>query len=169
MNMSQTFEDEGTITVNGTVKWFDSSKGFGFATAPRLDMDILIHRNVLEAAGLGSIAEGSSATLRCLHVDGRLRATDVSNVTPPPRALSSEIDDGAVIHSEAVQARVKWFDSQKGYGFANEFGQSDDIFIGRDALNRSGLQSVETGEAISIQLAELNGQARVHMVHNWVR
>ena len=36
-------------------------------------------------------------------------------------------------------ARVKWFDKAKGFGFANVFGQPEDVFIHIEVLRRSGL------------------------------
>ena len=51
-------------------------------------------------------------------------------------------------------ARVKWFDKAKGFGFANVFGSSDDVFIHIEVLRRSGLSDLQSGEAIGLRLVD---------------
>jgi cold shock protein len=41
----------------GTVKWFNTQKGFGFIT-PDTGKDVFVHGTALEAAGMHSLAEG---------------------------------------------------------------------------------------------------------------
>ena len=53
-------------------------------------------------------------------------------------------------------ARVKWFDKAKGFGFANVFGRSDDVFIHIEVLRRSGLADLQPGEALAIRV--INGK-----------
>jgi CspA family cold shock protein len=42
----------------GTVKFFNTSKGFGFITPDGGAKDVFVHATALEAAGLRSLAEG---------------------------------------------------------------------------------------------------------------
>lgn len=42
----------------GTVKFFNSSKGFGFISAEGGAKDVFVHATALEAAGLRNLAEG---------------------------------------------------------------------------------------------------------------
>jgi len=42
----------------GTVKWFNASKGFGFITHE--DKDVFVHISAVEAAGLHSLNEGDA-------------------------------------------------------------------------------------------------------------
>jgi CspA family cold shock protein len=43
----------------GTVKWFNSTKGFGFVTPDDGGEELFLHRSVLEQAGLRDLAEGT--------------------------------------------------------------------------------------------------------------
>jgi CspA family cold shock protein len=42
----------------GTVKFFNSSKGFGFVTPEGGGKDIFVHASAVEAAGMSSLSEG---------------------------------------------------------------------------------------------------------------
>jgi CspA family cold shock protein len=43
----------------GTVKFFNSSKGFGFIAPEGGAKDVFVHATALEAAGMTSLSEGS--------------------------------------------------------------------------------------------------------------
>jgi cold shock protein len=42
----------------GTVKFFNTSKGFGFIAPEGGGKDVFVHATAVEAAGMGSLAEG---------------------------------------------------------------------------------------------------------------
>jgi CspA family cold shock protein len=42
----------------GTVKWFNSQKGYGFIQAQSGGKDVFVHISAVEKAGLGSLNEG---------------------------------------------------------------------------------------------------------------
>jgi len=45
---------------NGTVKWFNNKKGYGFITSPGNDKDIFVHITSVQKSGLDRIAEGQN-------------------------------------------------------------------------------------------------------------
>jgi CspA family cold shock protein len=47
---------------SGTVKWFNSQKGFGFVQPDDGDKDVFVHISAVERAGLGSLSEGQKIT-----------------------------------------------------------------------------------------------------------
>ena len=57
--------DEGgpTYGVNGTVKWFDQVRGFGFVTPDDGGQDVFLHSSVLQRAGRVDVQQGEKVAL----------------------------------------------------------------------------------------------------------
>ncbi|MBF0562622.1 MAG: cold-shock protein [Alphaproteobacteria bacterium] len=47
----------------GTVKWFNSTKGFGFIQPDNGGPDVFVHISAVERAGLGNLAEGQKISV----------------------------------------------------------------------------------------------------------
>jgi len=48
--------------ANGTVKWFNSTKGFGFIAPEGGSKDVFVHISALERAGLTSLNDDQKVT-----------------------------------------------------------------------------------------------------------
>lgn len=46
----------------GTVKWFNTQKGFGFIQPDTGSTDVFVHISAVERAGMGSLAEGQKVS-----------------------------------------------------------------------------------------------------------
>jgi cold shock protein len=62
----------------GTVKWFNSTKGYGFIQPDDGSKDVFLHISALERAGLGTVAEGQKLSYEIERGrDGKTAASDV--------------------------------------------------------------------------------------------
>lgn len=150
-------------TVLGRVKWFDPSKGFGFVVADEGGPDILLHANVLRNFGQSSVADAAGVTIVVQETARGVQAVEVLNIEPPQGEIAAkhlEDDRTATIAEEIdlslprMPARVKWFDKAKGFGFANVFGRSEDVFLHIEVLRRSGLADLQPGEAVTLRVVD---------------
>lgn len=48
--------------ANGTVKWFNATKGFGFIQPERGTKDVFVHISALERAGISHLPDGQKVT-----------------------------------------------------------------------------------------------------------
>ena len=48
--------------ANGTVKWFNATKGFGFIEPEGGKRDVFVHISAVERAGLTGLADGQKVT-----------------------------------------------------------------------------------------------------------
>ena len=46
----------------GTVKWFNSQKGFGFIQPENAEKDVFVHISAVERAGMDSLQEGQKVS-----------------------------------------------------------------------------------------------------------
>lgn len=149
-----------TRRVLGKVKWFDPVKGFGFVIADEGGPDILLHANVLRNFGQSSVADQARIEILAQDTDRGVQATEVLRIEPPegtgqlPLADFEDIDPAIIAAATLEPARVKWFDKAKGFGFANVFGRSEDVFVHIEVLRRSGLADLQPGEALAIRVID---------------
>lgn len=150
--------DTPTERILGRVKWFDPVKGFGFVVAEAGGPDILLHANVLRNFGQSSVADGVRIAIEAQRTSRGMQAVEVLEILPaedseaPPLADFAEMDPEAIRLAPLMAARVKWFDKGKGFGFANLFGNAEDVFLHVEVLRRSGLSDLQPGEALALRV-----------------
>ena len=64
--------------ANGTVKWFNATKGFGFIEPEGGKRDVFVHISAVERAGLTSLKDGAKVSFDIeAGRDGREAATNL--------------------------------------------------------------------------------------------
>jgi Cold shock proteins len=65
--------------ANGTVKWFNQTKGFGFIAPESGGRDIFVHISAMERGGIAQLDDGQSVTFDVeAGRDGRESATNLA-------------------------------------------------------------------------------------------
>lgn len=67
------------MSMNGTVKFYNHSRGFGFIAPEDGSKDVFVHATALERAGIASIDEGDKVTFE-IEDDPRGRGKQATNV-----------------------------------------------------------------------------------------
>ncbi|MEE9117441.1 MAG: cold-shock protein [Planctomycetota bacterium] len=62
--------------ANGTVKWFNDSKGFGFISQENGD-DVFVHHTAIQADGFKSLSEGDQVSFDVEDGDKGKKAANV--------------------------------------------------------------------------------------------
>jgi CspA family cold shock protein len=63
--------------ANGTVKWFNAQKGFGFIQPDNGGKDVFVHISAVEAAGLNGLNEGQKVSFEIANQRGRDAAANL--------------------------------------------------------------------------------------------
>ena len=137
----------GSAPQRAKVKWFNSTKGFGFVT---LDdgSDAFCHASALANLSTPDLPQG--ATVYCDVAQGQ-RGTQVTSVhsvdlstaeaqpSRGPRGPQRGARDGA---GPMGGGHVKFFNEQKGFGFVVPETGGADVYVHASALRRSGVPTL---------------------------
>ena len=164
-----TDEIDDPVNIYGRVKWFDPTKGFGFVVAEGGGDDILLHANVLRNFGQSSVADGAGIEISFQKTQRGMQAIEVFSIEPPE---DEEIEPDSAMHQDDPSqplepARVKWFDKDKGFGFANVFYRPEDVFIHVEVLRRCGFADLQPGEAVALRVTDGERGRMATFVSSW--
>ena len=65
------------MAVEGTVKWFDDNRGYGFIAPDDGGEDVFVHYSAVEMAGFATLDEGQRVTFEMEQSDKGPRAANV--------------------------------------------------------------------------------------------
>lgn len=159
--------------VDATVKWFNTEKGFGFVELGDGSGDAFLHIAVLQSAGhdavvpetklrvqVGQGQKGRQVT-SVLEVDasGASAGAQQPSRRPPPRMSSDRGDRGDRGRPDPstateIEGTVKWFNPDKGFGFAVAEDGGKDVFIHISVVEKAGQRGLAEGQRVSMQVVK---------------
>ena len=66
------------VEIEGTVKWFNPDKGFGFVVCEDGGKDVFVHISVVERAGLRGLDEGQRLAMKVVKTQKGREATEIT-------------------------------------------------------------------------------------------
>ena len=70
------FQEASFFMAQGTVKWFNESKGYGFITAEEGN-DVFVHYSAIKGEGYKTLNEGQKVSFRIVEGEKGPQAADV--------------------------------------------------------------------------------------------
>jgi CspA family cold shock protein len=64
--------------LDGTVKWFNPEKGFGFVAGEDGGKDVFVHISVLQSAGMGPLTDGQRVAMKIVETPKGREAVEIS-------------------------------------------------------------------------------------------
>ena len=126
----------------GTVRWFDADRGFGFLAPEDGSPDVFVHASEI-------VGDGGAKVLR----EGQIVVFEVGENDRGPQALRVRVTaDAAAGSAVGLLGTVNWYEPGKGYGFASPDGGGADIFVHSSAIVTGGV--VTEGQRVAFLVVE---------------
>jgi CspA family cold shock protein len=151
--------------IDAIVKWFKADKGFGFVELSDGSGDAFLHVAVLQAAGHEAVDPQTKLSVQVGQGQKGRQVTavlsvDTSTSVPhapmrhSPRSPSEGRGRPDPATAVDVEGTVKWFNPEKGFGFAVAEDGGKDVFVHISIVERAGLRSLDEGQRVAMKVVK---------------
>jgi CspA family cold shock protein len=167
--------------ASGTVKWFNTAKGFGFIQPDDGGSDVFVHISAVEQAGLRGLNEGDLVNFE-LEQDRRSGKLSAGQLVVTGQGAAPARSGGgggfdrprgggfgggggggfggggggggrpAGDPAGTGAGTVKWFNPTKGFGFIQPEDGGQDVFVHISAVEQAGLRGLNEGQHVAYDL-----------------
>jgi len=117
--------------TQGTVRWFDADRGFGFIALGQESDDLYVHASEI-------VSDDAMKLLR----EGQVVEFEIGEGDRGPQARRVRVTaDQAADTPLGVLGTVAWYEPAKGYGFVTPDGGGAEIFVHSSAIVGGGVVS----------------------------
>ena len=148
--------------VQATVKWYNPDKGFGFVGLPT-GGDAFLHVSVVERSGSTTVLPGATLEVRIASSQKGMQVTEILSVDtstalqePARRARPEPRHAPPDQVSVEEFGTVKFYATEKGFGFINRDRGGKEIFVHASTLNRAGISGLVEGQRVVVDMVEGN-------------
>ena len=135
---------------NGTVRWFDPDRGFGFLAPEDESPDVFVHAKEI-------LGDGPQRVLR----EGQAVEFTVGEGERGPQALGVRVTgDVAATAALGLLGTMSWYEPGKGYGFASPDGGGAEVFVHSSAIVTGGVLAEGQRVAFLVVAGEKGPQAQ---------
>ncbi|SDN03551.1 Cold shock protein, CspA family [Geodermatophilus siccatus] len=161
----------------GTVKWFNAEKGFGFIAPDDGGPDVFVHFSAIaDDGGYRSLDEGQQVEFEASEGQRGPQADSVRPVGGAPRRQERGREDrgrgrdddrdwgrggdrgresGRPSRGGRATGTVSWFDADKGFGFIQPDDGGPDVFVHFSAIaDRGGYRSLDEGQRVEFDVTQ---------------
>jgi len=150
--------------VKGNVKWFDSTKGFGFIVYN--GQDVFFHHSAVQSEAAPKLDEGQEVMFTYYMDKGKPKGKNVTDPegnqfpqTHPTRQNPTWLK--RLSENTRLQlGSCKWFDCKKGFGFIEPEDHSGEVFVHNAEINATKFRALKEGEPVEfiLELVEKDGK-----------
>jgi CspA family cold shock protein len=157
------FDSPSGPPVQAVVKWYNPDEGFGFVELADGSVDAFLHVSVVERGGHGSVPPGATLEVRAAPGPKGAQVTEIISVDTsaasqeqprrprPERPAYPPSGDRATVE---LSCTVKWYNTNKGFGFiASDLGGKD-IFVHASSLKLSGITDLAENQRVALDVAD---------------
>lgn len=136
----------------GTVKFFNNDKGYGFVERPN-GAELFVHHSAIRGEGFKTLREGQRVEYVIVQGPKGFNAEEVVGIGEVPSIETRNAPVGDTHPGERETGTVKWFSKPKGYGFIAR-SQGGDVFVHHSGIRGGGAQVLSEGDHVEYEVIE---------------